>query len=107
MSHEATGLAAGALNADLLASTDVQGCRGVAVQITGTFTGTLTFQVSNDGVTWTSTRLADQSTGTASATATTAGLFAGTLLAKFFRVRMTAYTSGTANGVVELFERAA
>ena len=74
----------------------------VAIQITGTWVGTITFQGSNDGTNFVST-VAKESTQVSLAvlvaTTTTNGMFyMGTNLfhPKFLRVKMTSYTSGTA-----------
>src|SRR4051794_9606968 len=49
---ELSGLSAGALNADLVPSTDVSGYKWVSLQIAGTFVAGLAFQGSNDGINW-------------------------------------------------------
>ena len=74
----------------------------VAIQITGTWVGTITFQGSNNGTNFVST-VAKESTNVSlaalTATTTTNGMFyIGTNLfhPKFLRVTMTAFTSGTA-----------
>jgi hypothetical protein len=96
-------LTAGALNADLLPSTDVVQYSTVSVHVAGTFSGTLTFQGSNDNTNWANTTL--QSMGAAAAptqTTTGVGIWAGSIPFRYFRVRMTVYTSGTATGTVVL-----
>lgn len=102
---EITGLSAGALNADLLPSTDVSSFKSFGVQVSGTFSGTLTLQASNDNTNWVSTRYfpASTSNGTAANVIQGTDVGFGTLGFRYFRIRMTAYASGTANGVVELF----
>lgn len=77
----------------------------VAIQITGTWVGTITFEASNNGTDFVSTvTKASTQVSLASLTATTTGngifYFAGQR-AKFLRVTMTAFTSGTA--VVDIF----
>jgi hypothetical protein len=67
-----------------------------AALISGTFSGTLVFELSEDGSNWSSAYLTP-TTGSAVNSATAA--FYGTapvLATVFFRVRMSAYTSGTA-----------
>lgn len=105
-STELTGLSAGALNADVVPSTDVGAYKWVSLQITGTFSGTLTFQGSNDNTTFNSVilqRSSDNITGTATNTTATNALWHGPVTYRYLRVRMTAYTSGTANGVLQLY----
>lgn len=88
------------------ATVNTKGYRRLAVQIAGTFTATVTFEATVDGSNWIAVRvIAVGADPTASAsyvtTATAAGLFApsreGGRLAAFdqFRVRVSAYTSGT------------
>lgn len=92
---------ASANNTDLV-SQDVSLYRNVSVQVTGTWSATLTFQWSNDNSTWVLAQLLNTSstsnvpTSTASANA----LFVGPVQARYFRVRTTTYASGTANVVV-------
>lgn len=89
---------ASALNADLI-STACDGYRSVCVQITGTFVGTISFQVSNDNTNWVNIagKLASDIAGNLQATVTAASLFIANLNGfQFFRLRFTAYTSGTA-----------
>ncbi len=110
---ELSGLTAAVLNADLVPSTDVSAYKWLSLQILGVYTGTITFQGSNDGSSWKSVVLKD--IGTASnPTITTFGntaptsanaLFAGPIDFRFFRARLTSYTngSGTASGILELY----
>ena len=72
----------------------------VAVQVTGTFTGTITFEASVDGTNYVALAV-KASSQTAAATlvttTTTVGLFSvGIQGFTNFRARMSAYTSGTA-----------
>ena len=68
------------------------------LSITGTFSLTLTFEASIDGLTWLPIGLTKLSDGTIVATATAVGLFAvtNTGLASV-RARCTAFTSGAAD----------
>jgi hypothetical protein len=102
---EVTSLSAGSLNADLLSSTDASNYSWGSVQVTGTWSGTITFQVSNDNSTWNSMTWANSASTVSSSTSTTTGnaVFHGPIPGRYIRIRMTAYTSGTANGTVELF----
>lgn len=77
----------------------------MAIQVTGTFTATLTFQSSFDGSTWVShtvtTAPVTASIGTQVTTATAAGKwYANVSGIRKFRVTCTAYTSGTATVVL-------
>ncbi len=77
----------------------------VAIQITGTFTGTITFQASNNGTDFVSTTVR-ASTQTATATEVTTTTAAGMFYLpnahpELLRITMTAFTSGTA--VVDVF----
>ncbi|MDQ3170233.1 MAG: hypothetical protein M3Q55_08865 [Acidobacteriota bacterium] len=70
----------------------------VTAQITGTFTGTITFRASSDGQTYFDVAALNLSSRVAATTTTTTGQFAltNTGLVKV-RACMTAYTSGGAN----------
>jgi hypothetical protein len=105
---EQSSLSAGSLNADLVASTDVSNYKWWSLHVTGTFTGTLTFQGSNDNSNWTSVEGANlATTSSISTTLLSAGiqnlLYAGIVAFRYLRIRMTAYTSGTATGTLELY----
>src|SRR5450755_1763842 len=105
---EQSSLSAGSLNADLVASTDVSAYKWWSLHVTGTFTGTLTFQGSNDNSNWTSVEGANlATTSSISTTLLAAGvqnlLYAGMVAFRYLRIRMTAYTSGTATGTLELY----
>jgi hypothetical protein len=102
---ELTGLSAGSLNADLLPSTDVSNYAWGSVQVTGTWSGTITFQVSNDNSNWNSMTWASSGNTTNSSSSATTGnaTYHGPISGRYIRIRMTTYASGTANGIVELF----
>ena len=84
----------GALNDTYGENLNLDPIQSVSVQISGTFVATVTFQVSNDKVTWVTKSL--YTPGGSAATAPTApGVWAADLGARYFRVVVTAYTSGT------------
>ena len=99
---ETTG-SASALNGDVIASTDVKDQAAVAIQIGGTFVATVAFQGSNDNVTFFPVCLESTSTPTTGPITSTGstGMFAGPVPFKYFRARLTAFTSGTATGAIE------
>ena len=99
---EIGSLTAGALNADLVPSTDVSGYATFALQITGTFVGTLTLQGSNDNTNFYSVYGSWLNNTGPTTTAITTGIISGSCNFRYFRVRFTSYTSGTATGVLEL-----
>lgn len=78
------------------ASLDVRGLGAVGVQLTGTWTGTVTFAATIDGLTWVSLNMVPSNSATAASTATANGAWtanvAGYLLV---RARFSVATSGT------------
>ena len=72
------------------------------LQITGTFVGTLTLQGSNDNTNFVSVYGTWVGNTQPVAIMTTTGIISGSCNFRYFRVRMTAYTSGTATGTLEL-----
>ncbi len=78
--------------------------QAVSVQVSGTFVGTVGFEVSNDKVNWTTKNLIS-SAGNTGATSTTPGVWAGDIGARYFRARVSAFTSGAPRvdiyGVIE------
>lgn len=68
----------------------------VIVEVSGTFVGTITWEVSEDGITFYAVNVTPLATGTKATTATVAGVYAvPTLGVKQFRARISAWTSGT------------
>lgn len=68
-----------------------------AVQVTGTFTATLTYEISNDNSTWVAIKGCTIGTGAKATTITAAGCVVVPVAGwKYFRVRCSAYTSGDA-----------
>lgn len=74
--------------------------QSVAVQITGTFTGTISFQVSNDGVNWRAKTLVEAG-GTIATTTNGMGVWSADVGARFFRLAMTSFTTGSATVLIE------
>lgn len=70
---------------------------GVGVQLTGTFSGTLQFEMTIDGTTFVAVQATSVTTGTVATTATATGVFFYNVVgAQSVRVTSTAWTSGTA-----------
>jgi len=70
---------------------------GVGVQVTNTFSGTLTFEMTIDGTNWVAVQATSVTTGTVATTTTTTGVFKFDVVgALSVRVRASAWTSGTA-----------
>ena len=94
-----------ALNADAVIKLDNAIGEEIYVRVSGTFTGTLTPALSIDGTNYDATQLQPIVGGAAVSTVTAPGSFVPVPAVKWFgaryaRLRMTAYTSGTA--VVEM-----
>lgn len=97
-----TGSRAGALAGTVL-MTETTGYGSVILQLAGTWTGTLTFQVSNDSTTWTSVfGWAVSSGAVPTATATANGQWAIPAAGRFFRVQITTAGTGVVAAVVLL-----
>lgn len=87
------------------ASTQAAGCvpltlagrAGVAFQVQGTYSGTITFEGTVDGSTWVALYVTSLTSTTPASTTTTTGVFvAGVGGLQAVRARMSSYTSGTA-----------
>lgn len=100
---------AGALNAQLVNAVDLSEYGFWSLQISQTaFVGTLSFYGSNDGLNWISIDATNLSTNaTATSFSVSSGTpnssFGGASTMRFLQVTMTAYTSGTATGILSLF----
>ena len=71
---------------------------GVGVQLAGTWTGTVTFEVTIDGTNYVALPMANVNSGATASTATANGIFAGNVVGvSAFRVRATAAMTGTLN----------
>lgn len=100
---ETTGLSAGALNALLVPSTDVSAYKWFSLQVTGTWSGQLTFQCSNDNsnfINLSAYQLNNVTNYTPFYTAN--AIYGAPITFRYLQVKMTTYSSGTANGVLEL-----
>lgn len=74
--------------------TSTDGAEYLTLQISGTFVGTVTFEGSVDGTNYAAV-LVSNSAGSAAATATAVGIFTADVRGlKYFRARVSAYTSG-------------
>jgi hypothetical protein len=94
-----------ALNNDLIPSTDVSSFRWLSLHFVTSFTGTITFQMSNDNSNWVNCPLLRIDAGAYTTTAGSSSnlIYAGPITYRYFRIRATAYTSGSPAGVLELF----
>lgn len=84
-----------------LSDYDALQAQSIAVQIAGAFTGTVTFEVSNDGTNWVSKILTPSTGGVPTATAAAPGMWFGDLGSRYFRTRFTAWTAGTPTVIAE------
>lgn len=75
-----------------------EGCTAIALQVSGTFVGTITFSVSVDGANFVTAQVLPVGALDTPVTTTTAGgIWVLNLLGiPIFRAKMTSYTSGTA-----------
>jgi hypothetical protein len=92
-------------NGDLVPAMDVSNFRSFSLQLTGTWTGVINIQGSNDNVNWfTLSAISIASNGGLVTNIVSNGQMVGALNTRYFRVRMTTYTSGTgASSVCELY----
>lgn len=78
---------------------DISGYKNLALVVTGTFVGTVTFEVSIDGTNYVGLAMRDSDGATEAyvLTATAPGGFFSNLIGgyQFFRARISAYTSGS------------
>jgi hypothetical protein len=95
-----------AINTDLIPSTDISDYNFISLQLTGTWSGILTFQGSNDGATFTSTLLSTLAPNAVNFAQTTTlnNIFVGARMTRYLRVRMTTFTSNASlAGTLELY----
>lgn len=90
-------------NNDLLPAIDVRNYKYASVQILGTWTGTVTFQVSNDNVTFVSQNVLPPNSASATSTTTSNGQWNIPLSSRYLRIRVTTGGTGTVQGILELF----
>lgn len=77
---------------------EVSGQASAGIQVSGTFTGTLQFEGSIDGLTWYSVPFKAPATGLETISTTAVGLFVGSVSEiMFLRVRASALASGSAS----------
>lgn len=82
---------------DAAATLNLLGFPGAAIQITGTWTGTITFEVSVDGTNYTAALFTPPNSTTAVSTATANGQWSGSVVGfKKLRARFSTASSGTA-----------
>lgn len=75
----------------------VAGLAGIGLQVTGTYSGTISFEASIDGTTFVALNLTPLNSTTAATSTTTTGVWTGGVGgAAIVRARMSSYTSGTA-----------
>lgn len=103
-SLQLSGLSAGILNADLVPAQEVSQYKWISLFIgPDVYSGTLTFQGSFDGVSYWPLLMYNLSSldgGLSTSSTTATNVFVGVpVLAPYFRVRMTSYTSGFATGM--------
>jgi len=75
---------------------DVAGSEAICIQLSGTFSATVTFEATVDNTNWIAVQATDLNAGTAATTATAAGLYRiDTKGLSQVRARISAYTSGS------------
>lgn len=88
-----------ALNATVDGTTDLSNYATIRIQITGTFSATVTFQTSIDGTNWITqfvNPFANASFTGAVSTTTGTGMWVAEARGRYFRLNATSYTSGSA-----------
>lgn len=104
--QQQTSLSAGSLNADFVPSTDVSAFAHLSIQVEGTYSGTLSFQWSNDNTNFHPlllSRIDTESWAVTGTSTSTSGIGYQTGISfRYLRIRMTSYSSGTATGTLFL-----
>lgn len=83
--------------------------RWIAVQFTAAASATVSFQISNDNVNWTALSLTDPGSSGAFVTSVTpaaGALYHGPVPARYFRLNISGYVSGTISTNVQVFQDA-
>ena len=95
MNENSASSTLGALNATAILKT--LGMASAGFQLSGTWVGTVSFEGTIDGTNWVSLMLTNPSTGAQSTSATSNGVYTGSVGGlTAIRAKMSAYTSGTA-----------
>jgi hypothetical protein len=77
-------------------SLNVQNRRSAGLQVTGTFTATVTFEATIDGSNWVALNATPSNSATPASTATAAGIWVANVAGFVsIRARVSAYTSGS------------
>lgn len=99
---ESIGSATGA-NSDIIASFDASAYKWFTLQLLNTWVGTVTVQYSNDNVAFTNAPIQTLTSTASNVSATLTGnnMYYGPILGRYMKVRMNAYTSGTAQAILE------
>lgn len=82
---------------------DVAGCAGIGLQLAGTWSGTVSFEATIDGVTWVALNMVPSNSPTAASSATSNGAWstnAGGYAA--IRARFSTATSGTVKATMQV-----
>jgi len=93
--------------ADDIISISVRGLAGVALQLSGTWTGTVTFEATVDGNTWVAFNMVPAASATPASTATAVGAWSANCGGyEAVRARFSTATSGTVRAVMQASEGA-
>lgn len=91
------------LTTPLVISCDTTGYQSISVQVLGTFVATATFFASNDGANWVNVGGFAAFNSTAQViSASGPGLFSIPVVGRFFKLQLTAYTSGRLSAIAYL-----
>lgn len=95
------------VNQLILPLMDVSQFKSFSLQLTGTWSATVQVQVSNDGLNPLNETVLSLNTPTGGASNISAnGLYWGPIVARYMQIQITVYTSGTVNGIIELYSTA-